>query len=575
MSNHPANSPDLFSGESRKLEAILGDFESAWFRGERPDISQYLDEVGNQPERLLSELVHVDLEFRLKQGETARIEEYIGRFPKLAESTELMVELVCFEFDLRRRQTEAVSVAEYVGRFPELAAELTRRLPASAAQIIAEATVPTHAAPMQGVERIEPDTGSSRLSINVITGPHRGQTFETDRHETLLVGRGSDAHLQLIGDPHFSRYHLRLEIVPPGCRLIDLESRNGTYVNGHRVETANLQDGDVISGGTTRILVTVQHNSVQHNSVETPSICDFDSTDGQGSNEDGVELSSSTLPTVRGYQLKEHVGSGVTGRVYRAVHLASGETVAIKLIRTTGPNAHKAMLQFIRLMQRLVDLQHAGIVALREVGIAGASPFVATEFIESVSFESVMNAERPEGRDRLACRIVGRVLDTLEYAHQESLVHGGIKVSNVLLSASDRRLSVKLCDFGLSMNWMDASLSSIAGTVGHHVDLAFMPPEQVRDCRHTSAAADIYAAGVLLYWLLCGTEPFDCSSEHRVFDQILNARPTPLTAHRPDIPAELASIIDRAIQRDPAERFERAGQMAVALQQYSKPNPKS
>jgi len=153
--------------------------------------------------------------------------------------------------------------------------------------------------------------------------------------------------------------------------------------------------------------------------------------------------------------------------------------------------------------------------------------------------------------------------------HVRALVHGNIKPSNVLLTADGRRLSVQLCDFGLASQWMDANLSSIATGPLRSDDLAFTPPEQVRDCRHTSPAADIYSTGVLLYFLLSETLPFDCSSEHRLFDQILNGRQVPLSAHRPNISPELVSVIERATQHAAADRFAEAAQMRDALRRFS------
>jgi pSer/pThr/pTyr-binding forkhead associated (FHA) protein len=101
-----------------------------------------------------------------------------------------------------------------------------------------------------------------RVTINVLSGPKKGSKFEFSQHSTFLVGRGPWAHLQLSEDSHFSRHHFRIEIHPPDCHLIDLGSRNGTFVNGHRVNSIPLQDGDVITGGKTKIQVAVSTGKV-------------------------------------------------------------------------------------------------------------------------------------------------------------------------------------------------------------------------------------------------------------------------------------------------------------------------
>ena len=92
------------------------------------------------------------------------------------------------------------------------------------------------------------------VTLRVIAGPYKSQPFVFDRHETLLVGRSTAAQLRLERDVHFSRHHLRLEVNPPECLLIDLDSTNGTFVNGERVRQHLLKDGDAISIGDTEML---------------------------------------------------------------------------------------------------------------------------------------------------------------------------------------------------------------------------------------------------------------------------------------------------------------------------------
>src|SRR3954453_12636571 len=92
-----------------------------------------------------------------------------------------------------------------------------------------------------------------RIILTVIAGPHKkGLEFTFDRHDTFLVGRSKHAHFQLPAkDKYFSRIHFMMEVNPPQCRLIDMGSHNGTYVNGAKTLTADLKDGDQIRAGHT------------------------------------------------------------------------------------------------------------------------------------------------------------------------------------------------------------------------------------------------------------------------------------------------------------------------------------
>src|SRR4051794_24806105 len=100
------------------------------------------------------------------------------------------------------------------------------------------------------------DAEAALLTLSVLEGPIKGQVFPFSGHETFLVGRSKQAHLQLT-DAYFSRFHFLVEINPPSSRLTDLGSRNGTYVNDQRTRLADLRDGDVITAGRTKLLVSI------------------------------------------------------------------------------------------------------------------------------------------------------------------------------------------------------------------------------------------------------------------------------------------------------------------------------
>src|SRR5436190_20186616 len=103
-----------------------------------------------------------------------------------------------------------------------------------------------------------------RITLTVTAGPHQGKVFSFEGHDTFIVGRSPRARFRLPrDDKYFSRYHFMVEANPPLCRLVDLKSRNGTYVNGERVEKADLKDGDQIQGGRTVLQVSVDRTPVQ------------------------------------------------------------------------------------------------------------------------------------------------------------------------------------------------------------------------------------------------------------------------------------------------------------------------
>src|SRR5450755_1251303 len=111
-----------------------------------------------------------------------------------------------------------------------------------------------------------------RIILTVIAGPHKGLEFSFDRHDTFLVGRSRHAHFQLPAkDKYFSRIHFMMEVNPPECRLIDMGSHNGTYVNGEPVLAADLQDGDQIRAGHTILRMNVERGGPSAHAAPTVS----------------------------------------------------------------------------------------------------------------------------------------------------------------------------------------------------------------------------------------------------------------------------------------------------------------
>src|SRR5919108_3201155 len=97
------------------------------------------------------------------------------------------------------------------------------------------------------------------ITLTVSEGPHQGTVFKLSGHDTFLVGRSKHAHLKLPSkDKYFSRIHFMMEVNPPRCRVVDMGSHNGTFVNGERVLSADLKDGDQIRAGHTTLQLAIQ-----------------------------------------------------------------------------------------------------------------------------------------------------------------------------------------------------------------------------------------------------------------------------------------------------------------------------
>jgi len=405
-----------------------------------------------------------------------------------------------------------------------------------------------------------------RVTLEVIAGPHAGAHFEFDRHDTFLVGRGTWSHLCLRDDRHFSRHHFRVEIRPPDCYLIDLGSRNGTFVNGSRVNATFLRDGDVISGGKTEIRVRV--GNLQHPApASSPTVLGgLTATISQSSTGTGSNFAN--VQQIPGYELQEELGGGSMGLVYRALHKATGQAVAIKVIRQRESASEHAIQLFIREASLLGRLNHPHIVHCLDFGYASGQLYLVMEYVSTITLESVLADESRSSRIRIPCAIASQLLKALHHAHKQSIVHRDIKPENVLLCRKGRKLNAKLADFGLAKNYAYAGLSEISREGDIRGTIAYMPPELVVDCRNARPSGDIYSVGATLYFYLTNQFPFDFGKQNKLM-VVLEKDPVPLKERVPEIPSRLAAIVHRALAKDPADRFASAREMHTALTPFT------
>jgi serine/threonine-protein kinase len=417
-----------------------------------------------------------------------------------------------------------------------------------------------------GLSRAQHGRGTFRIVLEVISGPHRGAAFEFQRHDTFLVGRGSWSHLCLKDDLHFSRHHFRIEIRPPDCYLIDLGSRNGTFVNGNRVSAAFLRDGDIVSGGTTKIRVSVREDEA---SLSTPTVlAGLASTATHSPNRSDRAPAGDAGGGLPGYEIQGELGRGSMGVVYRAVHVATAKPVAIKMLDPGRSASEHAVQLFIREASLLGRLMHPHIVRCLDFGISGGNLFMVMEYVETVPLEDVLEGQSRKTRTRISCAIACQLLRALRHAHHQSIVHRDIKPENVLLWRRGRKLNAKLADFGLAKNYEYAGLSQISREGDIRGTIAYMPPELIVDCRDARPAGDLYSVGATLYFYLTGEFPYEFGSRNKLA-VVLEDEPVPLGKRLPEIPPRLAEIVHRSLAKSPADRFPSAARMLEALAPFS------
>src|ERR1700719_4145224 len=275
-----------------------------------------------------------------------------------------------------------------------------------------------------------------------------------------------------------------------------------------------------------------------------------------------------TQPRLLGdrYELDGVVGRGGMAEVYRARDLRLDRTVAIKTLRTDLARDQTFQARFRREAQSAASLNNPSIVAVYDTGedldvSTGAPvPFIVMEYVDGRTVRDLLI----EGHRLLPERtleITSGVLRALEYSHQAGIVHRDIKPGNVMVT---RNGDIKVMDFGIARAMSDAqaTMTQTAQVIG---TAQYLSPEQARGER-VDARSDLYSAGCLLYELLTGRPPFTGDSPVAIAYQHVKEEPVPPSRVDPEVPAWADAIVLKAMQKDPADRYQSAGDMRADLQ---------
>jgi serine/threonine-protein kinase len=379
-----------------RVDEVCDRFETAWLAGARPRIEDYVPTAA-APER----------------------ESYLR-------------ELLILELAYRRRDGEEPNFAEYSARFPEHRAAVAARF--SVTSDGGEERVATQGDRPAATFGVSRAAGPARLTLEVMEGPHKGRIFSFQEHDSFIVGRSAQAHFQLPKkDSHFSRIHFLIEFNPPHCRLMDLHSTNGTIVNGKKVARADLNEGDLIQGGTTTIRLRIDlavdrepalAETVTYKGARTADVAPVlippvqDVTDARLTDRPGpavvsgvqaeVGSSPSSCPacgaTIRGlgegppsgepcsgqgtlcaacqqairsqpqpiagYEVIRELGRGGMGIVALARRTSDGSLIALKTVIPDVAATPEDIAKFLREARILSELDHPHIVRCSDVGDA-------------------------------------------------------------------------------------------------------------------------------------------------------------------------------------------------------------
>jgi serine/threonine-protein kinase len=267
------------------------------------------------------------------------------------------------------------------------------------------------------------------------------------------------------------------------------------------------------------------------------------------------------------YRIERELGAGGMATVYLAEDLKHHRKVAIKVLRE-DLSASVGASRFLREIEIAAQLQHPNILPLLDSGDAAGLLYYVMPYVDGQSLRERLarEGELPVGE---TVRLLVEIVDALSCAHARGIVHRDVKPDNIMMSGRHALVT----DFGVARAVSDAttrdSLTSLGIALGTP---AYMAPEQAVADPNVDQRADIYAAGAVAYEMLAGRPPFAGGSAQQVLAAQVTEAPQPLSKHRPGLSPALESAIMRCLEKRPADRWQRAGELLAVLEPLATPS---
>ena len=266
------------------------------------------------------------------------------------------------------------------------------------------------------------------------------------------------------------------------------------------------------------------------------------------------------------YQIQEIIGIGGMSVVYKAYDPVDDRIVAVKILKDEYLANQEFRMRFKNESKAISMLSHPNIVKVYDVSFGDALQYIVMEYVEGITLKEYI--QRQQVLDwKEAVHFVIQILRALQHAHDKGIIHRDVKPQNIILLPN---ANIKVTDFGIArFNRSEARNVTETSAIG---SVHYVSPEQAKG-EYTDGRSDIYSVGVVLYEMLTGRVPFESANDLSVaMMQLKNEAPRP-TSINPAIPAGLEQITLRALQKDPADRYQSAAEFLADLAEFKK-NPR-
>jgi tetratricopeptide (TPR) repeat protein/predicted Ser/Thr protein kinase len=308
----------------------------------------------------------------------------------------------------------------------------------------------------------------------------------------------------------------------------------------------NKSDATIVSGGATVV--------ASDPARRTPS---QEGLNGRGGS--AVLLQIGSVLGSR-YEILELLGEGGMGAVYKAADREVDRTVALKVIRPQMASNPEILARFKQELLLSSKVTHRNVIRIYDLGEAQGVKFITMEFLDGENLHDILKRRKKLGIAE-AVDIVEQVSSGLAAAHREGIIHRDLKPANIMVDKSGR---VVVMDFGLARTFSGDGMTQTGTMLG---TIEYMSPEQAQGM-DVKASSDVFTVGLILYELLAGITPFYAESVIASLLKRTQQRAVPLADVDKNIPGSLSNIVARCLEKDPANRYQNAGDLGADLRAW-------
>jgi serine/threonine protein kinase len=409
-------------------------------------------------------------------------------------------------------------------------------------------------------------------AVVTISGDFLGN-FILEPGNGIVMGRSLSVEVS-IDDLRVSRRHCKLELGDRGLLVTDLQSANGTYLNGKRVLKALVRPHDLLEVGNADLTIEVEYQGedflqrdyrcdVCNRSISLATFADGDVIQiderficpqcrdrKQTPAFSLVELSIVQKLFEEGFEILEKLSISGPVPIFKAKKTTLDQLVAIKALPLSAPVSQKKVARFLQEAKAEARLRHPNVVTIYDVRQSKELLYIVMELIEGATLQQeIERVGRMGARDAL--RVCYQVGKALAHAYEKRILHRDVKPQNIMITPEG---DAKLIDFGLAKNLWEVSGANITGEGETLGTVGYMAPEQVRTAKLADHRADIYGLGSTVYHCLSGRAPFVAQNEKVLAAAIEKAEPPPLD-RLGGVPLNVVALVAKMMMKRPDDRF--------------------